>query len=187
MWITKHSVTGSAAAACNLAIETFLFISAFLGFHKCFLIMEVSGKVLTIGDILSLYARKFLRLAPAYYGLWLLEWAFTSRIAHGKLWHRTRPLYAACANGKWVRTALWVSNLSTGEESMAPWATCYQQAWPLQLDLQMYLLVPWIAMVFWKWPKLGMTVSTLLVLANMVINIVVADRYNLKIGWADVS
>jgi hypothetical protein len=51
----------------------------------------------------------------------------------------------------------------------------------------MYLLVPWIAMLFWRWPKLGITVSTLLVLANMVINIVVADGYGLKIGWADVS
>ena len=72
-------------------------------------------------------------------------------------------------------------------ESMQPWATCYQQAWPLQLDLQIYLLVPWIAMIFWKWPKLGMAVSALLVLANMVINIVVADRYGLKIGWVDVD
>jgi peptidoglycan/LPS O-acetylase OafA/YrhL len=70
---------------------------------------------------------------------------------------------------------------------MEPWATCYQQAWPLQLDLQIYLLVPWIAMIFWKWPKLGMTISTLLVLANMVINIVIADRYDLKIGWVDVD
>jgi hypothetical protein len=69
---------------------------------------------------------------------------------------------------------------------MAPWATCYQQAWPLQLDLQIYLLVPWLAVVFWKWPKLGTAVSALLVVANMVINIMIADRYGLKIGWADV-
>ena len=58
--------------------------------------MEARSRVLTVGDILSLYARKFLRLAPAYYGIWLLEWSFTSRIADGKLWYRTNALYETC-------------------------------------------------------------------------------------------
>jgi hypothetical protein len=93
---TKYNYIGSIATACNLSIDGFLLISSFLGFHKCFLIMEAQERVLSIGDIFRLYGRKFLRLAPSYYGIWMMEWSLTSRLAGGKLWYRTNDLYISC-------------------------------------------------------------------------------------------
>ena len=69
MVVVKYSFIGSIATACNLAIDGFLFISSFLGFHKCFLIMDAKGETLSVSDILKLYARKFLRFIEDRPGL----------------------------------------------------------------------------------------------------------------------
>ena len=42
--------------------------------------MEAKDSQLGILDILKIWARKFLRLAPAYYTLWLLLFVATPRI-----------------------------------------------------------------------------------------------------------
>ena len=95
MVATKNCFIGSIATACNIGLEVFIFISVFLGMHKCFLIMEAKGERLSMLDIAKLYCRKFLRLAPSYYGIWLLEWSFSSRFCLGKLCYRTNDLYTS--------------------------------------------------------------------------------------------
>lgn len=110
------------ATACNLAIDGFLFISSFLGFHKCFLIMDALGDTLNYSDITKLYIRKFWRMAPSYYGIWLLEWSLSCRLADGKLWYRTNYLYDECKNN-YLQTLFWYANLRTSD--MTPWKTCY--------------------------------------------------------------
>lgn len=122
MVVVKYSFIGSIATACNLAIDGFLFISSFLGFHKCFLIMDAKGETLSVSDILKLYARKFLRLAPSYYGIWFMEWSLTCRLANGKLWYRTNYLYKDCSD-HFYETIFWYANLKV--DNMTPWKTCY--------------------------------------------------------------
>ena len=85
--------------------------------------MEAKGERLSMLDIAKLYCRKFLRLAPSYYGIWLLEWSFSSRFCLGKLCYRTNDLYITC-NKNWIYTFFWVANLNLND--MKPWSTCYQ-------------------------------------------------------------
>jgi peptidoglycan/LPS O-acetylase OafA/YrhL len=54
----------------NLALENFIFVSAFLTAYRCFQLMEAKDDALNIFDVLKIIARKFFRLAPAYYGMW---------------------------------------------------------------------------------------------------------------------
>ena len=122
MVVTQYSFLGSFATACNLAIDGFIFISSFLGFHKCFLIMDAQAASLTFKDVMKLYARKFLRMAPSYYGIWLMEWSLTCRLGSGKLWYRTNYLYEDCYK-TWLETFFWYANLKT--DDMTPWKTCY--------------------------------------------------------------
>lgn len=71
----------------NLALEIFIFVSAFLGFYKSMQIMDAKRGVLTPLEIVRLWIKKFFRLAPSYYMMWLLIWTCTSRASNGPLWH----------------------------------------------------------------------------------------------------
>lgn len=48
--------------------------------------------------------------------------------------------------------------------------------------MQITLLVPFIAIIFWKLPLFGILLCLALVLANGVINFMYANKYELKIG-----
>lgn len=122
----------TAFIAANLGLESFVLISAFLGGYKCFQIMEAKGNVLGLLDILKIYARKFVRMAPMYYLLWMFLWSITSRIANGPIWSNTNMAFDTCEEN-WVYTFFWVGNLAP--KMMVPYTGCFEMAWPLQLDL----------------------------------------------------
>jgi peptidoglycan/LPS O-acetylase OafA/YrhL len=58
--------------------------------------MDARNHLLTPLDIAKLWLRKFFRLAPAYYTMWLLIWACTSRVGSGPLWHLAEINTATC-------------------------------------------------------------------------------------------
>lgn len=118
--------------ASNLGLETFVFVSAFLGAYRAFQIMEAKNETLNSGDIMKFYIRKFMRLAPAYYGMWALLWSATSRIGQGAIWHNTDISFEKCKD-EWLPTLLMIGNLAPSE--MNPYEGCYQFAWPLQIDM----------------------------------------------------
>jgi hypothetical protein len=77
----------TAFISSNLALENFIFISVFFSAYRAFQIMDAKMEILSLKDILMIYTRKFIRLAPAYYGMWILLWGLTSRATSGPLWH----------------------------------------------------------------------------------------------------
>lgn len=142
--------------------------------------MEARGRVLTFKDILKLYARKWLRLAPPYYFLWLILWGITSRAASGPIWSNTDISYVSCSTNYWP-TALMIGNLIPVD--VVPYSGCYQSAWPLQVDIQIYLFVPFLAMLYWKSPSAGFCFCLLMVVANLGMNVYYSYYYDLKIGF----
>lgn len=70
---------------------------------------------------------------------------------------------------------------------MDPYTGCFQQAFPLQLDLQITLFVPLIAVISYKAPYLGVLLGIALVFANIGINMIYTFEYHLKIGFLDIS
>ena len=81
----------------NMALEIFIMISSFLGFYKAMQVMDARNSLLTPLDVVKLWLRKFFRLAPAYYTMWILIWAGTSRIGSGPLWHLAEMNTATCS------------------------------------------------------------------------------------------
>lgn len=108
--------------AANLGLETFVMLSAFLGGYRAFQIMDSKDGVLSIVDILKIWARKWLRMAPMYYFVWMFSWALTSRIASGPLWTNTNMAYETCPDN-WVYTLLWVGNIFPN--LMPPYTGCF--------------------------------------------------------------
>ena len=72
--------------------------------------MDAKGARLDVRDILYIYARKFLRLAPAYYGMWFILWGATARIGKGSMWHVTDHVYETCKEN-WFPTLIMMGNI----------------------------------------------------------------------------
>lgn len=117
----------------NLAMENFLFLSVFILTYRCFQIMDAKGgRVLSLKDIVKIYLRKLLRLAIPYYIMWFLLWCITSRLVKGPIAATSSITFMDCKED-WIYTALFVGNLYPTD--MRPYEGCFQQAFPLQLDL----------------------------------------------------
>ena len=117
-----HGPVVAAFIAANLGFEVFFFISAFLTSYRCFMIMEAKGGCLSVLDVLKIYARKWVRLAPVYYAMWLFLWGVTARLGSGFMWNVADGAYGECAD-LWWPTLLFIGNLYPGE--MVPFVGCY--------------------------------------------------------------
>ena len=144
--------------------------------------MDAKHSILSFGDIVKIWLRKFMRLAPVYYTMWPIIWALTSRLVQGPISYNGNINMATCSTD-WKQTLFMVGNLSM---DMSPYNGCYQQAWPLQMDMQLTLFVPFIAVLLWKLPKVGITFCFMMIIANLFINYFITQKYDLKIGFADV-
>lgn len=94
----------------HLFVECFYMISVFFVANRCFEIMESKRNVLSIKDILKIYTRKFFRVAPAYYSIWLLLWVIYPRAGEGPLWHNTQMNFSTCKED-FLPTLLFVGNI----------------------------------------------------------------------------
>ena len=88
--------------------------------------------------------------------MWLLLWCLNSRLFSGPIWNNTNVVYEDCAD-LWWPTFLFLGNIVPGE--MYPYKGCLQQAFPLQIDLQLTLIVPFFAILAFKYPTPSAAVS----------------------------
>ena len=175
----------STFVQANLGMETFIFLSVFIMTHRCFQIMDSkNGNVLNVCDIFRLLIRKFYRLAVPYYLMWVIMWCVTSRAGDGPIWSNTNVTYGTCKDD-WLYTLLFVGNLFPNE--MEPYAGCFQQAFALQLDMQIALFVPFLAIIAYKVPFVAILLSLGLIFANAVVTIYYVDKYDLKAGFMAVE
>ena len=58
--------------------------------------MEAKGGCLSFKDMLMIWARKWLRLAPCYYIMWLFLWGITARIGEGSSWNVANMGFRTC-------------------------------------------------------------------------------------------
>jgi hypothetical protein len=79
----------------NIAMESFVFISAFLGTYKVIQIYDKIG-FLRMRDIGNLYLGKFLRLAPVFYFVFFFGWIIGPWMNDGPFWNGYRNFFDQC-------------------------------------------------------------------------------------------
>jgi hypothetical protein len=147
--------------------------------------MDARNRLLSPRDIFKIWCRKWLRLAPVYYSMWLVVWSMTSRLSDGPLWWFAQMNTATC-DGNWIPTVFMAGNLYN-PGNMDPYAGCYQMAWPLQLDMQIAVFIPFLAMIMWWRQSVGCLICALFILAEVVINMLLTKHYELTIGLVDAG
>ena len=82
-----HRLDNTPILSGHMALEVFYLLSSFLVAHQCFKLLKKENKrYLSIGDILHVYWRKFVRLAPLYYIFLFVGWSSTMHLSTGPLW-----------------------------------------------------------------------------------------------------
>jgi peptidoglycan/LPS O-acetylase OafA/YrhL len=114
--------------------------------------------------------------------MWIIIWGLSARVGTGPIWHTTNMNMQTCET-TWLPTLLFVGNLFPVE--MKPYEGCYQQAWPLQVDMQIALFIPFLAIIFFNSNFAGVILSILLICANIGINMYYTYQYGLTIGLLD--
>jgi hypothetical protein len=79
----------------------------------------------------------------------------------------------------------WVANIYP--KRIDPYLGCYQQAWPFQVDLQIHIFIPFLAIIYWKYPLIGFLGCLNMILINVVVNMYYTYHYDLKIEFLQAT
>jgi len=90
--------------------------------------MDKMGRMLSPIDVMKMWIRKFLRLAPAYYTLWFVTWIISTRGGSGPNWHNMKDNMQTCGSD-WKYTLFMVGNIYPVDQT--PYSGCFQMSWPL--------------------------------------------------------
>jgi peptidoglycan/LPS O-acetylase OafA/YrhL len=96
--------------SCQQGTDFYLIIGGFLGTYKCIQIYDANGGKLYYKDVLKMYARKFLRLAPMLYLMFFLGWVITPRLKDAPAWPGTNQLFYECDKYWWAQL-LFIGNI----------------------------------------------------------------------------
>ncbi len=66
-----------------------------------------------------------------------------------------------------------------------PLMGCYQQAWALQIDMQITVFMPFVAVLFYNSKRMGYALCFAMILASWVANYCLVVEYDLKIAFMD--
>jgi hypothetical protein len=157
----------------------FFAISGFLGIYKCLQIIEANDGKLHFTDVLKLYGRKFLRLAPTTYFFFFMTWAIISRLDDGPLWMNSNTLYYECDKYWWAQV-LFIGNLVPYFVEVT--LGCFYWGWAIFCDMQCYLYVPFFALVYKKSPAAGIFIPIFLIIYNTVFTWVMSAEWDFKAG-----
>lgn len=169
--------------SANIAMEAFIFLSVFMTTYRVFQILEAREGKFYFSDYVKIILRKFFRLAIPYYFFWLVLWCLNSRVFNGPIWHNSNARYETCKD-QWWSTAAFIGNLLP--EEMYPYGDCYQQAFPLQVDMQLTLFVPLVAILAYKQGALAAVLCLVLIICNCIISMYYANKHDLVIGMLNV-
>lgn len=172
-----------------ICVDTFFTISAFLAFHYANKIYKEKGG-LSILDILKLYAYRILRFVPGSYlvmlfGIYVMPWL------HGgsddrqgdPIWFSFEEvLFYECTEPKTLASKmLFYSNLYPYYQDDK--SGCMQWTWTLEADIQLYLFIPFLVILYQKTSLRFMSIfTTCLMLAGIYVSYYVASYYKLTAG-----
>lgn len=168
------------ATGSIIMMELFFAVSAFLFSYRIFLLARLKNNTVTLGDITKAYLRKVLRMVPTVWIIFLLSWGIYPRMNSGPIWSDSRQLFATCSETWWTKL-LMIGNLVPFFKPAT--YGCFYWSWVIDVDLQLALIVPWLVVLYLKWPLVGNIFCIGVILAGIGANMWITHLYNLKAGW----
>ncbi|PSN49630.1 hypothetical protein C0J52_12840, partial [Blattella germanica] len=113
-------------------------------------------------NIIHFYVNRYLRVTPCLAVIVLVNATLLSRLGSGPIWeHNILRKQNDCWNYGWT-LLIFIRNYIEPH-------TCLIQSWPLNVDMQMYLLSPLFLIPLHKWPKVGIIILTTSIFGGIII------------------
>eukprot|EP00484_Ammonia_sp_Unknown_P015285 CAMPEP_0197056430 /NCGR_PEP_ID=MMETSP1384-20130603/84570_1 /TAXON_ID=29189 /ORGANISM="Ammonia sp." /LENGTH=789 /DNA_ID=CAMNT_0042490423 /DNA_START=233 /DNA_END=2602 /DNA_ORIENTATION=- len=162
------------------SVDSFLYLSGFLGAFAVYRQLEKygvdrNGRSKAIRQcytwIPMAYINRLLRLLPMMAFVLLLEWFVADQLPYSyRLTLRDR--YAQQCSATWYTAMFFYGNLKRTRN------VCMDHLWYIQCDMQLFLLLPVLVLLF-KWRRqVGLGASVLLIAAGIALRIYFAVNYH---------
>ncbi len=168
----------SCVVGASSAMEVFIALSAFIGGYKCMQIYHTDEDHYWKKSI-YLIGRKLLRIIPLFYFIFFAGWVCGAFLQSGPQWYLYQSLYQDCDRYWWAQLLFignWVPFFEDGNRG------CFFWGFGIYCDVQLFLLVPLLVRLYLKSKKGSFIVFYSLIALNMITNMLIAWKYDLKAG-----
>jgi peptidoglycan/LPS O-acetylase OafA/YrhL len=144
------------------AVDTFFFISGFLGAYTMLRKLEKAyKKTLSVGMYCVMVLHRYLRLTPIYAFALLVYMRLTPYLADGPFYHAQTAGAATFCNKWWWSNLLYINNVVPFDTPGA--STCMGWSWYLANDFQFFLITPFLLAVYLASKRAGVLLITVLI------------------------
>lgn len=123
------------------------------------------------------YIHRLVRILPPYVFCLLLWWKIGVLLGSGPFWYRWNSFSSNCDKYFWTNLLfinnLWPNNVPETSE-------CFYVSWYLAVDMQYYIISPFIVWIFLKNNTLGIAVTLLTFFISIIAGIVSTIEYGLS-------
>jgi len=166
--------TAMAVPGGFYAVDTFFFMSGFLGCYFMLKKLSTSGIPKNPLWVAVLYIQRWIRLTPTYMFLVCCNLFLMIRWGSGPFWNGFDVEIQNCADYWWTNI-LYINNIVTAEGGMS----CYAVSWYLANDFQFFLALPFFVLIALKFNKyIGMLVPMSICIASWVVYYIRAYENN---------
>ncbi|CAK8682098.1 unnamed protein product [Clavelina lepadiformis] len=142
------------------SVDTFFLLRgllvSYLGMKQ---LTKTNGRI----NIALTYVHRLIRLTPVYaYGI-LFSMGLYKWLGSGPHWTSHAMYFSNLCQSAWWNNLLYINNLCT------PVNLCFFWSWYLAVDMQFYLLTPFILLATYRWPRVGISLMVFFAIASMAV------------------
>ncbi|XP_055545796.1 nose resistant to fluoxetine protein 6-like [Wyeomyia smithii] len=167
-WIA--SVHSALIVAGVISVDTFLVLSGLL---TCWSLLRELDRNRRL-NVPLLYLHRYLRLTPPFAVLILFTVGVYPNFGSGPLWNSSLAVTADLCNKYWWSALLYIQNYVNPNEM------CLGHSWYLSVDMQLFLLAPFIIYPLWRWGWRILLVVIGLIIASIACILAVTMVYDLR-------
>ncbi|CAK8682945.1 unnamed protein product [Clavelina lepadiformis] len=142
------------------SVDTFFLLGGLLVFYLGMKqLTSTKGRM----NIPLMYLYRFIRITPIYaysilFSMGLLKW-----LGSGPHWSSNPMLPSSTCQDIWWTNLVYINNLYPALN------VCYAWCWYLAVDMQLYLLTPFILLLTYRWPRVGVSLMVFFTVASMAV------------------
>ncbi|XP_052899878.1 nose resistant to fluoxetine protein 6-like [Anopheles moucheti] len=174
-WLESyHSVL---VVSSTVSVDTFFLLSGLLTCWSILNALDKSGKL----NLPIMYLHRYLRLTPALAALVLFSATLMRYVGSGPFWDGAMSLTEDSCQQYWWSALLYVQNY------VNPQNVCLGHTWYLSVDMQLYLVAPFLIYPLWRWGRRVLLVIVALIVASMVTVCVLFYVHHLRLSFLAVD
>uniref|UniRef100_A0A182QD03 Nose resistant-to-fluoxetine protein N-terminal domain-containing protein n=1 Tax=Anopheles farauti TaxID=69004 RepID=A0A182QD03_9DIPT len=174
-WLESyHSVL---VVASTVSVDTFFLLSGLLTCWSILNALDKRGRL----SLPMMYLHRYLRLTPTLAALILFSAALMRHAGSGPFWDGAMSLTTDTCQKYWWSALLYVQNYVNPRE------ICLGHTWYLSVDMQLYLLSPFIIYPLWRWGRRMLLAVVALIVASMVTVFTVFLVHDLRLSFLAVD